>query len=228
MIEALASNGSALHIGSLPRRARCRQDFTNAHVSHLFSEVIAKDPIAVPQQITRELVKGKCFPQLLCGPLRGRVSGHIEVQDAASIMGQHQEDVKHLEVDRRHGEEVDRNQLLGVIFQECAPGLRWGFARTRHIFADTAFPDVDAKLEIFAVDAGCSPSGVLPAHLADQLSDLARNDRSSRLAVPHLPSPEQAKAGTMPGKERFGFDDGQRRAPVMPEAGQADPQQAVG
>jgi hypothetical protein len=42
-------------------------------------------------------------------------------------MAQHQEDGKYLEVDRRHGEEVDRNQLLGVILQECASGLRWGF-----------------------------------------------------------------------------------------------------
>jgi hypothetical protein len=32
----------------------------------------------------------------------------------------------------------------------------------------------------------------------------------------------------MPGKDRFWLDDGQRRAPVIPEAGQADPQQAVG
>jgi hypothetical protein len=52
------------------------------------------------------------------------------------------------------------------------------------------------------------PKRVLPAHLADQLADVARNDRSSRLAVPHLPGPEQPKAGTMPGKDRFGFDDG--------------------
>jgi hypothetical protein len=54
MIEALATNGSnhSLYIGSLPRRARCRQNFRDAHVSHLFSEVIAKGPIAVPQQVT--------------------------------------------------------------------------------------------------------------------------------------------------------------------------------
>ena len=59
MIETLATNGSdhSVNIGSLPWRARCRQDFANAHVSHLFSGVIAKDPIAVPQQVTRELVK---------------------------------------------------------------------------------------------------------------------------------------------------------------------------
>src|SRR5215472_2371518 len=92
MIEALASNGSnhSLHIGSLPRRAWCREDFANAHISHMFSEVIAKDPIAVPQQVTRELVKGKGLPQLLSRPLRGWVGGHVEVQNTTPVMGQHQ------------------------------------------------------------------------------------------------------------------------------------------
>jgi hypothetical protein len=61
-----------------------------SHVSHLFSEVIAKDPIAVPQQVTRELVKGKCLPQLLPRPLSGWVGGHIKVQNATPVMSQHQ------------------------------------------------------------------------------------------------------------------------------------------
>jgi hypothetical protein len=110
MIEALAPNGSnhSLYIGSLPRRARCRQDFANAHAAHLFSEVIAKDRIAVAQQVARELVKGKGLPQLLSRPLRGRVGGDIEVQDATPVMSQHQKHVKDLETDGRHREEVDR------------------------------------------------------------------------------------------------------------------------
>jgi hypothetical protein len=56
MIEAFATNGAnhPLDIGSLPRRARCRQDFANAHVSHVFSEVIAKDRIAVAQEVARD------------------------------------------------------------------------------------------------------------------------------------------------------------------------------
>jgi hypothetical protein len=156
------------------------------------------------------------------------MSGHIEVQDAASVMGQHQEHVKYLEVDRRHREEVDRNHLLGVILQGCAPGLRWRFARAHHVFADTALSDADAEFEKFAVDPWCTPVGILSAHLADQFSDLAGNDQSSRLAAPHLPGPEQAKAGTMPGNDCFWLDDDQGRAPVMLEAGEADPQQAVG
>ena len=87
--------------------ARCRKNFADTHVSHLFSEVIAKDRIAVAEEEARELGKRKCFPYLLCGPLRGRMSGHIEMQDEASVMGQHQKHVKYLEADRRHREEVD-------------------------------------------------------------------------------------------------------------------------
>src|SRR5262249_4125179 len=38
------------------------------------------------------------------------------------------------------------------------------------------------------------------------------------LAVPHLPGPEKTKAPAMPGHDRFGADDGQRRAPAAPDA----------
>jgi hypothetical protein len=108
-----------------------------------------------------------------------------------------------------------------------APGLRRRFAAAHHIFAHAALTDVDAEFEQRAVDAGCTPTGILSAHLADQFTDLAGDDRSPRLAVPHLPGPEKTKALAMPGNDRFCLDDGQRRAPVTPGAGQADPQQPV-
>ena len=62
MIEALAANGAnrPFDIGSLPRRARCRQNFADAHASHMFSEVIAKNSVSVAEQEARELLKGKC------------------------------------------------------------------------------------------------------------------------------------------------------------------------
>src|SRR6267143_6777637 len=221
MIEAFATNGAnhPLDIGSLPRRTRCRQDFAYTHVSHVFSEVTAKDRIAVAQEVARELGKGKCLAQLLSGPVCGRVGGHIEVQDATPVMGQHQKYVKDLEPDGGHRKEIDGYQLLGMILQECAPGLRRRFAAAHHVFAHAALTDVDAEFEQFAVDARSTPTGILPAHPADQISDFARNGGSSGLASPHLPGPEQAKAGTMPGYDCFWLDDGQRRAPVTPEVG---------
>jgi hypothetical protein len=117
--------------------------------------------------------------------------------------------------------------LLGVILQKCTPSLRRGLAATHHVFADAALTDVDAELEQFTVHAWCTATGILPAHLADQISDLARNERSSGLAAPHLPGPEQLKCGTMPSYDRFWLDDGKRRVQATPETGQADPQQAI-
>src|SRR5215469_2527301 len=101
------------------------------------------------------------------------------------------------------------------------------FAAAHHVFAYTGFADVDTELEQLTVNAGCTPTRILPTYLADQTSNLARNDGASRSATPHLPSPEPAKAAAMPGNDGFRFDDGQRRAPAAPDTGQPDPQQAV-
>ena len=122
------------------------------------------------------------------------MSSHIAVDNATPVMGQHQKHVKDLETDRGHSEEVDGDQLLGVILQEGAPGLRRRLAAAHHVFAHAALTDVDAEFEQLTVDAGCTPTGILSAHLADQISDLAGNDRLSGLAVPHLPGPERANA----------------------------------
>src|SRR5947207_9066805 len=49
-----------------------------------------------------------------------------------------------------------------MVLQEGAPSLRRRFAAAQHIFADTALSDVDAQFEQFAVDARCTPTGILP------------------------------------------------------------------
>src|SRR6516225_1639861 len=125
MIEALPPNGTnhSLDVGSLPRGARRGQHFMGTHVSHLSSELIAEDSIAVAEEIAREMLEGKCLPQLLSRPLGGGVGGHIEVENALTVMGQNQKHVKDLKTEGGHGEEVDGDQLREVIVQEGAPGL---------------------------------------------------------------------------------------------------------
>src|SRR5664280_1312607 len=139
MIEALAPNGTnhPLHVGSLPRGSRRGQHFVDAYVSHLFSELVAEDSIAVAEQVARQLVKGKGLPQLLSRPLCGGVGSHIEVKNATPVMGQYQKHVKNLETDGGHSEEVDGDHLGEVVLQErarsetaacgCAPCIcsRW-------------------------------------------------------------------------------------------------------
>ena len=80
----------------------------------------------------------------------------------------------------------------------------------RHVFADTALSDFKAQFEQFAMDAGCTPAGILPAHPADKMSDLMGDDGSSGLAASYLPRPESAVASTMPRYNSFWLDDGER------------------
>ena len=53
-----------------------------------------------------------------------------------------------------------------------------------HIFADTGLADVDAEPEQFTVNPLCTPTRIFAAHPAEQVANLAGNDRSSRLASP--------------------------------------------
>ena len=57
------------------------------------------------------MVEGKGVAQLLASPLGGRVAGHMEVEDATSIMGKDQKDVKDLKADGRDGKEIDGDEL---------------------------------------------------------------------------------------------------------------------
>src|SRR5215469_3067346 len=122
-------------------------------------------------------------------------------------MGQNQENVKNPEADRGHGEEINGDELSDMILKECPPALRGRFVSADHIFADAAFSDVDAEFEQFSMDPRCTPKGILSAHLVDENSDFTRNDRSSGLASPHLPGPEETKAGAMPSHDRLWLDD---------------------
>ena len=70
-------------------------------------------------------------------------------------------------------------------------------------------------------------SGVFAAHPPDQVAELAGNRRSSQVATPDLPGPEEAEALSMPSHDRLRLNDSQRRAPVTPHPGQPDPKEAV-
>ena len=77
---------------------------------------VAEDFVAVAQQLPRDLLKRKRLPQLLRGPLRGRMSRYVKVHHPTPLMRQHQKHVQHLEASRRHGEEIDRHRLLKFMY----------------------------------------------------------------------------------------------------------------
>ena len=75
---------------------------------------------------------GKASTNLLRRPSRGRGVGHVEMYDSAAVMEEDYEHVEHAERRRGHDEEVDRDKIGDVIFEEGPPGLRGRFRTARH------------------------------------------------------------------------------------------------
>src|SRR5947209_4381783 len=101
VVQALPPNRAddSFPVGSLPRRARSRQDLFDAHGLDLRYKFVAEDAIAVAQQITRCRVPRKGLPELLSRPFGCRMGGDAKMQNASPVVGQHEEDVQNLKPD---------------------------------------------------------------------------------------------------------------------------------
>ena len=88
VIQALAAQRAdhALDIGSLPRRPWRREHLFDAHRLHLLHKVRPEDRIAIAYQIARRGLPRESLAQLLSSPLRGRMSGDPEMQNAPPVV----------------------------------------------------------------------------------------------------------------------------------------------
>ena len=91
-IEAFTGDRAdhALHLGSLPRRPQRRKHLLTVVVLDLLRKVVAKDSVAISQEIAWCGVPRERVAELLACPLRPRVSRDVEVEDAAAVVSQHQ------------------------------------------------------------------------------------------------------------------------------------------
>src|ERR1035437_5730102 len=229
VIQALAANGPdhAFDIGVLPWRPRRRKHLFDAHGLHLVDEVLAEDPIPIPEQISRCSVPRKGLAYLLSSPLRRWMRRDCEMHNASAIMRQHQKHVQDLEPDRRHGEEVDRHQILQVIVEESPPGLGRRFSPPNYVLAHAGFADLEAEFEQFSVDPRSTPERIVSAHRTNQLANFLRHAWPPWFPASNLPGPEQAEALAVPAKHRRGADEEDAGAPVLPDGRQPDPQKSI-
>jgi hypothetical protein len=199
-----------------------------SHGFHILSKLSAEDPVAVPKQVTRDLLKRKGLPELLRSPLGRWMGGNVEMHDPPSVVSQNQEHVQDLKPDRRHGEEVDRHHGLDVILKKSAPVLRRRLPPAHDVLAHAGLADVDAEFEQFTVDAGRSPERIVAAHLPNQLADFFRHRWTPGSATTNLPGPEQPKALAVPANDGFRLDDDQGRSPIAPHFAEPRPQESIG
>ena len=117
VIQTLAPDRTdkALGEGILPGAVRRREDFVDPHALHSVAKLLAVDLVAVAQEIGRRGVIREGVDDLLGGPVGGGMLGHVEVDDASAMVGEHDEDEEDAEPSGGHGEEVDRDQVPDMI-----------------------------------------------------------------------------------------------------------------
>ena len=76
----------------------------------------------------------------------------------------------------------------------------------------------------FGYDPRRAPSGVLPGHAANQLTDFACDRRASRCTFSGFPAPIAFESLAVPVNDRFRLNDDERRSPVRPQSRQAHPE----
>ncbi len=92
----------------------------------------------------------------------------------AAGMLQDQKSIQQPKRDRRDYEQIHRRNAVGVVAQKDLPALRRWPPSPGHVFCYGGLPDIDAKLEQFAVDSRCSPKWVRDAHVANELANVRR------------------------------------------------------
>jgi hypothetical protein len=147
---------------------RARDDLGDAHPGNPATEDLAINGITVSQHPSWGSVVRKGFNDLLGRPCRRGMFRDREVNDPATMLGEHHEDEQHAAGEREHREEIHGDQGRHVIRQEGPPGLG---RRTRSLpqeSGDRPLRDVDAQFAQIAMDPRRSPQRIRGAHLGDE------------------------------------------------------------
>src|SRR6478672_7766185 len=103
-----------------------------------------------------------------------RARGHTQPHKLAAGMLQNQKSIQQPKRDRRDYEQIHRRNAVGMIAQKGLPALRWRQPSPGHVLCHGGLPDIDAKLEQFAMDPWRSPKRVRDAHVANELANVRR------------------------------------------------------
>ena len=229
VIEAFAPEGAdhAFNERILPRRTRRRSHFLDAHLLGSTSRIRSIDPITIPDHEARRGVPRPRLAELLRGPCGGRMGRNVHVDDAASVVRQHDEHEQHTERGRLDREEVDRGELGDVIGEERAPRLSRRTTATPEVLRHGGLRHVDAEFLQLAVDAGRSPEWVRLTHSANQDPEVRCQRRPTDAARSRVPSPICGERAAMPTHDRGRRHDLHRLPPVRPDDREQHPEQPI-
>jgi hypothetical protein len=240
-----------LGIRVLPRRAGRNHHFPDLQRRGLSRKSLSIDLVSVPNQIPGRLVQHARLQQLSRRPFRGRMLRHVEMHQPAPPVPQHHEHKQHSKRRRRHGEEIQGDQILGVVLQrwprlahlpdrDCWRSARFSSANSRCV--RTAHRSVPRRIPSHLTMTPNSGSAqqaarqsqlrvfrkdrIGGAHSPNQITEL-RTDRGPTGTPPTLPGPVASKALAVPGNHRLGPDHQQRMPPTRPQPRQQNPEDSI-
>ena len=116
---------------------------------------------------------------ICCAAQTGRgMLRDIEVDDAATIVRQDDEDIEDSQTNRRDCEEINGYQLSNMIAKKRQPSLS-GLSVFRHQSGNRPLGNLKAELQQLPMDAWRSPDGIGPSHGSHQLANLQIHSRTS-------------------------------------------------
>ena len=118
VIQTLPADGpdDSLCVRVLPGTPGSNQHFINFHTVHPLLEVVPVHLVAIAKKILGYRIVWKSLHDLLRSPFGCRVLGHIEMDESAPMMREHDQDEEHLESHRWYDEEVDGHQIPHMVF----------------------------------------------------------------------------------------------------------------
>ena len=117
VIQAFAPDTAdhPLHVAILSGTPGCNPHVLDSHSLNSCREMLAVDSIAIANHIAWSAVFRERFNDLLCGPEGRGMVCDIEMEDAATVVRQDDQDIQHTQLNCRNCEEVDRYQLTQMI-----------------------------------------------------------------------------------------------------------------
>jgi hypothetical protein len=130
--------------------------------------------IPIANDVPWRLLPAVSLGQLTGNPMGARACGHTQPHKLAAGMSQDQKSIQQPKRDCRHYEQIHRCNAVGMVAQKGLPALRGWLPSPGHVFCHDGLPNIDAKLEQFAVDPRRSPKRVRDAHGANKLANVRR------------------------------------------------------
>src|SRR5438128_8506688 len=138
VVQPFTSNRAdhPLGIRVLPRRAGRNDGLLDVQHPGLMRKSLSIDLVSVPNQIPGPLPQRARLEQLARRPFGSRMLRDIKMHQPTPAVGQYNEHEQDSKGRGRYREEIQRDEIRGVVLQECAPACDGGF-RGRTMYFDT-------------------------------------------------------------------------------------------